>query len=99
MEIKQMTTEELKKEKAKLEVKKGNRGSHIPLDVALKTGAVLSAKNKSNLKEAQGLIQQVLDSAENEPRQESVEPIERLDIQELANLVLAKVHESILEVK
>ena len=35
-------------------------------DIELKAGAVLNAKNKSNLKNAQALIQTVLDSAETE---------------------------------
>ena len=42
------------------------------LTVELKAGAVLNRKNKQNLKNAQGLIQEVLDSAEpNEPVEES----------------------------
>ena len=47
-------------------------GSDIPDDILAKVGAVLSKKNKANLKEAQHLIQEVLDNAETE--QESVRP-------------------------
>jgi len=43
----------------------GFRGDHIPLDILAKAGAVLSAKNRGALKEAQALIQSVLDSAES----------------------------------
>ena len=47
-------------------------GSEIPDDILAKVGAVLSKKNKANLKEAQNLIQGVLDNAETE--HESVNP-------------------------
>lgn len=39
-------------------------GNDIPVDIQAKIGAVLNQKNKDRLKEAQGLIQAVLDSAE-----------------------------------
>lgn len=45
-------------------------GDEIPDDILAKVGAVLSAKNKDNLKQAQSLIQSVLDNAE--PERESV---------------------------
>ena len=47
-------------------------GDDIPVDILGKVGAVLSSKNKSNLKQAQNLIQGVLDSAESS--QEALEP-------------------------
>lgn len=43
----------------------------IPDDILLKVGAVLSLKNQEALKEAQHLIQSVLDNA-RKPEQESV---------------------------
>jgi len=42
-------------------------GSDIPVDIEAKIGAVLNQKNKSRLKDAQTLIQNVLDSAETTP--------------------------------
>lgn len=48
-------------------------GSDIPVDIAAKVGAVLNAKNKQALKDAQGLIQTVLDSAAPEPQEESID--------------------------
>ncbi len=51
-------------------------GGDTPDDVIDKIGAVLNRKNKQSLKEAQDLIQQVLDSAEpaEEPQGESLDP-------------------------
>lgn len=51
-------------------------GGDTPDDVIDKIGAVLNRKNKDSLKQAQGLIQQVLDSAEpaEEPQGESLDP-------------------------
>jgi len=48
-------------------------GGDIPDDILAKIGAVLSSKNKGNLKQAQTLIQTVLDSAASE--QESIEDV------------------------
>lgn len=67
-------------------------GSDIPDDILAKVGAVLSAKNKSNLKEAQRLIQSVLDNAESE--HESVSEPETKptaeEITEAVKLAMAK---------
>jgi len=46
-------------------------GSDIPVDILEKVGAVLNSKNKQRLKDAQNLIQSVIDSAgEPEPEKE-----------------------------
>lgn len=45
----------------------GIPGGQIPVDIEAKIGAVLNAKNKEKLRQAQALIQDVLDSAEPEP--------------------------------
>jgi len=45
----------------------GIRGSHIPLDICEKVGAVLNQKNRDRLEQIKALAQQVLDSAEHEP--------------------------------
>lgn len=60
-------------------------GSEIPVDILGKVGAVLSGKNKGNLKQAQELIQTVLDSAE--PPQENYEPgeVARLVVETIRN--------------
>ena len=53
-----------------------NFDKNIPEDILEKVGAVLNAKNKANLKEAQELIQTVIDSAEPiEPEKESVDAV------------------------
>lgn len=51
-------------------------GSDIPVNILAKVGAVLNSKNKKALKDAQNLIQTVLDSAAPEPQEESL----KLDI-------------------
>jgi len=75
MSVKNMTTEELKEEKQRLENKlKGFRGDHIPLDIAEKIGAVLNNKNRDRLNQIKNLAQQILDSAEKpeeEPEKEA----------------------------
>jgi len=48
-------------------------GNDMPVDIYRKAGAVLNARNKGALKDAQGLIQSVLDSAE-QTQEESVSP-------------------------
>jgi len=45
-------------------------GDDMPVDILEKVGAVLSSKNKGNLKQAQNLIQNVLDSAEPQTQEE-----------------------------
>ena len=47
-------------------------GSDIPVDIQEKVGAVLSQKNKEGLKQAQDLIQRVLDSAQTQDDEKSV---------------------------
>jgi|ETNvirnome_2_300_1030623.scaffolds.fasta_scaffold00681_9 HK97 family phage prohead protease len=64
-------------------------GSDIPVDILEKAGAVLSAKNKQNLKQAQVLIQIVLDSAE--PQQEEAD--EPNDDDEVAQVVSSAIRE------
>lgn len=55
--------------------------------IGMKTGAVLNAKNKRNLTDAQGLIQQVLDSAE--PVTESADPpVESISQEVIAQAVV-----------
>jgi HK97 family phage prohead protease len=55
-------------------------GADIPVDILSKAGAVLNAKNRENLKQAQTLIQSVLDSAEK-PGEEN---LDLTDIAEIA---------------
>jgi len=50
----------------------------------IKAGAVLSAKNKAALKQAQALIQEVLDSAESAPSEENGKANQSKDIYSLA---------------
>jgi len=50
-------------------------GADIPVDIQLKVGAVLNAKNRQSLKQAQTLIQSVLDSAER-PAEENLDAFE-----------------------
>jgi len=59
-------------------------GDDIPDDILVKIGAVLSSKNKGNLKQAQTLIQTVLDSAESEQEseQESIDDKEEPEMEE-----------------
>jgi predicted CoA-binding protein len=59
-------------------------GDKMPVDIMQKVGAVLSAKNKSSLKEAQRLIQTVIDSAEVTPEHESATA-------DIAELVVAEL--------
>jgi|TARA_Y100000310_G_scaffold317685_1_gene370826 HK97 family phage prohead protease len=67
-------------------------GSDIPVDILEKVGAVLSTKNKQNLKQAQTLIQSVLDSAE--PQTEAItEEGEDDDSKEIALIVSDAVRE------
>ena len=68
-------------------------GNDPEVEKELKVGAVLSTKNKDALKQAQALIQSVLDSVKpSEPEQEAQEPIKRLDeldVEEIADRFLA----------
>jgi len=50
----------------------------------IKAGAVLSAKNKASLKQAQALIQEVLDSSESAPSEENGKANQNKDIYSLA---------------
>ncbi|MDY6957672.1 MAG: hypothetical protein SVK08_00810 [Halobacteriota archaeon] len=63
-------------------------GDDMPDEIRAKAGAVLSAKNKSGLREAQSLIQEVLDSAETSPQELNHE----LSIPALAEAVVASIH-------
>lgn len=66
-------------------------GDDMPVDILEKVGAVLSAKNKQSLKEAQNLIQSVLDGAEPEPERESNEPTEEQIAEAVAKSVIEKI--------
>ena len=47
-------------------------GNDMPVDILEKVGAVLNRKNRERLEQIKGLAQEVIDSAEPEPEQESV---------------------------
>ena len=66
-------------------------GDDTPDDILTKRGAVLNTKNKANLKEAQRLIQDVLDSAERESEETGIDParISALAKERLAQLLNA----------
>ncbi|KKL83419.1 hypothetical protein LCGC14_1974920 [marine sediment metagenome] len=68
-------------------------GDDIPVDILGKVGAVLSSKNKSNLKQAQNLIQGVLDSAESS--QEALEPDKGLDEEAIIRIVTKAVETAV----
>ena len=47
-------------------------GNDMPVNILEKVGAVLNRKNRERLEQIKGLAQEVIDSAEPEPEQESV---------------------------
>jgi len=69
----------------------GGLGSHIPIDIAEKVGAVLNQKNKDRLEQIKALAQQVIDSAQREEEPEKAIQSKKLDTIEIAEAVAAVI--------
>ena len=92
MNVKKMTTEELKTQKEHIETFwLGFSGNHIPVQYMAKVGAVLNQKNRDRLEQIKALAQQVLDSAEHEPQKIEELELSLERIQEIINDTITSV--------